>query len=105
MLQLWAAAAFFLGIHLVIAGSGARGRIVATIGERAWLVLFSLASIAGISWLAYSFNEAVAGPNHLYWAPPMWALHLAPLVVLVAAFFVVVGVTTPNPTAVGAEAL
>lgn len=105
MLQLWAAAAFFLGIHLVIAGSGARGRIVATIGERAWLVLFSLASIAGISWLAYSFNEAVAGPNHLYWAPPMWALHLAPLVVLVAAFFAVVGVTTPNPTAVGAEAL
>lgn len=105
MLQLWAAAAFFLGIHLVIAGSGARARIVGLIGERAWLVLFSLASLAGISWLAYSFNQAVLGPNHLYWVPPAWTLHLAPLVILVAALFVVVGVTTPNPTAVGAEAL
>lgn len=105
MLQLWAAAAFFLGIHLAIAGTGARDRIVGLIGERAWLALFSLASIAGISWLAYSFNQAVLGPNHLYWVPPMWTLHLAPLVVLVAALFVVIGVTTPNPTAVGAEAL
>lgn len=105
MLQLWAAAAFFLGIHLVIAGSGARARIVGLVGERAWLVLFSLASLAGISWLAYSFNQAVLGPNHLYWVPPAWTLHLAPLVILVAALFVVVGVTTPNPTAVGAEAL
>lgn len=78
---------------------------MATIGERAWLALFSLASIAGISWLAYSFNEAVAGPNHLYWVPPLWALHLSPLVILVATFFVVVGITTPNPTAVGADAL
>ena len=105
MFQLSAAAAFFLGIHLLIAGSSARGRIVGLIGERAWLVLFSLLSLAGISWLALSFNQAVTGPNHLYWAPPMWTLHIAPLVMLVAAFFAVVGITTPNPTAVGADAL
>ena len=105
MLSLWAAAAFFLGIHLVVAGSGLRGRIVGAIGERAWLALFSLASIGGITWLAMSFNEATAGPNHLYWAPPLWALHVAPLVMLVATFFAVVGITTPNPTAVGADAL
>ncbi|MEQ8326011.1 MAG: NnrU family protein [Parvibaculum sp.] len=105
MLSLWAAAAFFLGIHLVVAGSGLRGRIVGAIGERAWLVVFSLASIGGISWLAMSFNEATAGPNHLYWVPPIWTLHIAPLVMLVATFFAVVGITTPNPTAVGADAL
>ncbi|MBO6685892.1 MAG: NnrU family protein, partial [Parvibaculum sp.] len=92
MLSLWAAAAFFLGIHLVVAGSGLRGRIVGAIGERAWLVVFSLASLGGISWLAMSFNEATAGPNHLYWAPPMWTLHVAPLVMLVATFFAVVGI-------------
>ena len=105
MLQLWAAAAFFLGIHLLVAGSSARTKIVDVLGERAWLASFSVLSIAGISWLAYSFNEAVAGPNHLYWAAPGWAYHLSPLVILVAALFAVVGVTTPNPTAVGAEAL
>jgi len=105
MAQLWAAAAFFLGIHLLVAGSSARTKIVGVLGERAWLASFSALSIAGISWLAYSFNQAVAGPNHLYWAAPGWAYHLSPLVILVAALFAVVGVTTPNPTAVGAEAL
>ena len=105
MAQLWAAGAFFLGIHLLVAGSSARTKIVGVLGERAWLASFSALSIAGISWLAYSFNQAVAGPNHLYWAAPGWAYHLSPLVILVAALFAVVGVTTPNPTAVGAEAL
>ncbi len=37
--------------------------------------------------------------------PPIWTLHIAPLVMLVATFFAVVGITTPNPTAVGADAL
>jgi uncharacterized membrane protein len=105
MAQLWAAAAFFLGIHLLVAGSSARTKIVGVLGERAWLASFSALSIAGISWLAYSFNQAVAGPNHLYWAAPGWAYHLSPLVILVAALFAVIGVTTPNPTAVSAEAL
>jgi len=88
-----------------VAGSSAQTKIVGVLGERAWLASFSALSIAGISWLAYSFNQAVAGPNHLYWAAPGWAYHLSPLVILVAALFAVVGVTTPNPTAVGAEAL
>jgi uncharacterized membrane protein len=87
MLQLWAAAAFFLGIHLLVAGSSARTKIVGVLGERAWLASFSVLSIAGISWLAYSFNEAVAGPNHLYWAAPGWAYHLSPVVILVATLF------------------
>lgn len=105
MLELWAAAAFFLGIHLVVAGSGLRGRIVGAIGEKPYLGLFSLASLGGIVWLVMAYNAAVLGPNPLYWAPPLWAMHLSPLVILVAAFFAVVGITTPNPTAVGAEAL
>jgi uncharacterized membrane protein len=105
MLELWAAAAFFLGIHLLVAGSGLRGRIVGVIGEKPYLGLFSLASLGGIVWLAMSYNAAALGPNPLYWAPPLWALHLSPLVVLIAALFAIVGITTPNPTAVGAEAL
>lgn len=105
MLQLSAAAAVFLGIHLLVAGTSARGRIVGMVGERAWLGLFSLVSLAAIIWLAWGFNQATAGPNHLYWAAPVWTLHLSPLVILVAALFAVIGITTPNPTAVGADAL
>lgn len=105
MLMLWIAAAFFLAIHLFVAGSSLRGKIVGAIGEKAWLATFSIVSLVGIGRLAWSYNQAVLGPNHLYWATPLWALHLSPLVILLAALFVVIGVTTPNPTAVGAEAL
>lgn len=105
MLMLWIAAAFFLAVHLFVAGTRLRGKIVGTIGENAWLATFSVVSLVGISWLAWSYGQAVLGPNHLYWATPLWALHLSPLVILLAAFFVVIGITTPNPTAVGAEAL
>ena len=105
MLELWAAAAFFLAIHLVVAGSGLRDRIVGTIGEKPYLGLFSLVSIGGIVWLSMAYNGALTGPNPLYWVAPLWALHLSPLIILVAALFAVIGVTTANPTAVGAEAL
>lgn len=105
MLELWAAAAFFLGIHLIVAGSGLRDRIVGMIGEKPYLGLFSLASIGGIVWLSMAYNAALTGANPLYWVAPLWALHLSPLVILVAALFAVIGITTANPTAVGAEAL
>ncbi|MFN4353859.1 NnrU family protein [Parvibaculum sp.] len=102
MTNLWAASAFFLAIHLVVAGTALRAAIVGVISERAWFASFSIVSLIGIAWLSMSYNEAVTGPNHLYWAPPIWAMHLSPLVILLAALFVVIGVTTPNPTSVGA---
>ena len=37
---------FFVGIHVVISGSPLRGRIVGVIGERPYLGMFSLLSIA-----------------------------------------------------------
>lgn len=105
MTNLWAAAAFFLAIHLVVAGTALRAAIVGVISERAWLASFSILSLVGIAWLAMSYNEAATGPNPLYWAPPIWAMHLSPIVILIAALFVVIGVTTPNPTSVGTEEL
>ena len=105
MTSLWAASAFFLAIHLVVAGTALRGAIVGLISERAWLASFSILSLIGIVWLSMTYNEAVLGPNPLYWAPPLWTLHLSPIVILIAGLFVVIGVTTPNPTSVGAEEL
>lgn len=99
MLGLWAAAAFFLGIHLLISGTRLRDRLVATIGEWVYLGLFAAASAGGIVWLAVSYNQALAEPNRLYWVAPVWAVHLAPLFMLVAFLLAVTGLTTPNPTA------
>lgn len=105
MLNLAAAAAFFFALHLLVAGTRARDRIVARTGEGAYLGLFSLASISGIVWLCLAYNATASVPNRLYWVAPDWLMHLAPLVMVVAFLFALIGLTTPNPTAVKAEAL
>src|SRR5690242_2785439 len=99
--SLLAACVFFLGIHVVISGSPLRGVIVARSGERAYLGLFSLLSIAALVWLIRAYAQA--DRVWLWGAPPVvrWA---APVLVLIAFVFVVIGLTTPSPTAVGSEA-
>ncbi|HEY4344069.1 MAG TPA: NnrU family protein [Parvibaculum sp.] len=103
MLNLAAAAAFFLGIHLLISGTSLRGRIIALIGETPYLALFSLGSIGGIAWLCMAYNATDGIPNRLYWIAPDWLIHLAPPVMIVAFLFALIGLTTPNPTSVKAE--
>ena len=105
MLNLIAAAGFFLGLHLLISGTSLRGRIVAVTGETPYLGLFSLASVGGIVWLCMAYNATDAVPNRLYWIAPDWLVHSAPAIMLVAFLLALIGLTTPNPTAVKAEGL
>ena len=102
MASLLAAAIFFVGIHFVISGSPHRGKIVASIGEGPFRGLFSLLSLIGIVWLsrAYSQAEYIQLWRKLYGFRP-YALVL----VLLAFLFVVLAFASPNPTAVGGEAL
>lgn len=100
MASLLAACAFFLGIHVVISGSPLRGVIVGRIGERAYLGLFSLLSLIGMVWLARAYGRA---DGSWLWSPPLALRWVAPLLILVALLFVVVGLTTPSPTAAGGE--
>jgi len=98
--SLVAACVFFLAIHVVISGSPLRGAIVDRIGERPYLGLFSLLSLAGMAWLI----TAYAGTEQVWlWSPPVWLRWVAPFAVLVASLFVVIGLTTPSPTATGGE--
>lgn len=105
MSNLVAASVFFLVIHLLIAGTGLRTRLVGAIGEGAYLGLFSLVSLGGIIWLSMAYTAAAAGENPVYWVAPAELMHAAPLVMLLAFVLLIVGLTTPNPTAVKAEAL
>jgi uncharacterized membrane protein len=102
MSSLVAAAIFFVGIHFFISGTALRGKIVAVIGEGPFRGLFSLLSLIGIVWLsrAYSHAEYIQLWGKLYAFRP-YALVL----MLLAFLFVVLAFTTPNPTAVGGEAL
>jgi uncharacterized membrane protein len=102
--MLIAAAAVFLGIHLLVAGTRARDAITGTIGENAYMGLFSLASLGGIVWLVLAYNWAQAGgENELVYDLGVGVRHLAPLVVLLAFLLAVPGLLLPNPTSVRQE--
>ena len=102
MASLLAAAIFFVGIHFLISGSSLRGKMIAVIGERPFRGLFSFLSLIGVVWLSRAYGQAEYIPlwGKLYAFRP-YALVL----MLLAFFFVVLAFTTPNPTAVGGEAL
>lgn len=102
MASLLLAALFFDGIHFFISGTELRGKIVTLIGERRYRGLFSLMSLIGIVWLCRAYRQA----EYFQLWEQSQALHpLALIVMVVAFFFVVLAFTTPNPTAVGGEAL
>jgi uncharacterized membrane protein len=103
MTMLIAAAAAFLALHLIIAGTRLRDAIVGAIGERPYMGLFSLASLGGIVWLAISYNQATETGTDLLWNLGPGVSHLGIIVVGLAFLIGVTGLTTPNPTALGQE--
>jgi len=109
MVNLIAAAAVFLAIHFVVSGTPLRDAIVGGIGERAYMGLFSLASLGVIVWMAAAFNAAGASPGSP--ADP-WLYNLgagvdrATIPLVAVAFLIgVPGLLTPNPTSVRQDAL
>jgi uncharacterized membrane protein len=102
MVSLVAAAVFFDGIHFFISGTALRGKIVGVIGERPFQGVFSLMSLIGIVWLSRAYRRAQYVP---LWGDIPALRPVALIVMLIAFLFVVLAFTTPNPTAVGGEAL
>lgn len=102
MTVLIAAALFFLAIHLLVSGTAIRGGLVRMMGEGAYMGLFSLVSVAGLGALIWGYAKA-RGLGDVYWQPPSWGIHLQYLLTLLAFLFIVVGLTTPNPTSVKQE--
>lgn len=102
MTSLIAAAIFFVGIHFLISGSVLRDKIVSSIGEGPFRGLFSLLSLIAIIWLirAYARAEYVQ-----LWGEPYSFRPFALILMLLAFFLVVFAFASPNPTAVGGEAL
>lgn len=102
--MLAAAAAAFLLLHLLVSGTRLRDALVGALGERAYMGLFSIASIALIIWLIVAFGGARASPaNAVYWRaiPATRAAQFA--LQLIAFLLIVPGLTTPNPTSVAQQ--
>jgi len=102
MLNLLAAAAFFLAIHLLVSGTRVRDALTGRIGQGPYLGLFSLSSIAGLAWFGFAFAAARGAPAYWDITPVTRAIQLG--LMLAAMLLVVPGLATPNPTSVKQEA-
>ena len=109
MANLIAASLVFLGIHLFISGTRLRDVLVAIMGERPYMGLFSLASLGVIVWMAMAFNQAGAVPGSaddpFLYDLGRGARDAALPIVAIAFLLGVPGLLTPNPTSVNAEKL
>jgi uncharacterized membrane protein len=87
------ATAAFVGMHCV-ASTPLRAALVKTLGENAYLGLYSLISFATLGWMIWAYPRA---PAALLWP----GLRLVPLVVMpVALVLLVCGLMSRNPSAV-----
>jgi uncharacterized membrane protein len=101
MIMLAAAAAVFVLMHLLISGTPLRGRITAVIGERPYMGLFSLASLAALAWLIVAFARARGGPGDtVFWAINPATRYTALVLVLISFLLMIPGLLTNSPTRV-----
>jgi uncharacterized membrane protein len=104
MMILIAAAAFFVLLHLLVSGTRLRDALTGAIGQGPYMGLFSLASLGGLIWLAFAFAAAHGAPaNPVFWEITPATRSVALAIQLAAVLFVVIGLTTPNPTSVRPE--
>jgi uncharacterized membrane protein len=99
MSNLVVAALFLLGTHFGISSSQLRPQLVAAIGERAYLGLYSLVALVGVAWLAVAWHGS---PYVELWSVGPGLRHLPFIVMPFSLLFLVAGLTQPNPTSAGA---
>jgi uncharacterized membrane protein len=104
MSMLIAAAAAFLAIHFLVAGTRLRDGITHAIGERVYLALFSLTSLAVIVWLVVAYNKVNGGADdRILYNLGAGVKDAAIPIVAIAFFLAVQSLFEPNPTAIGQE--
>ena len=78
----------FLGLHSVrVFADGWRSQKIAALGEKRWKGLYTLGAFVGLGLILWGFSLSRQAPVVLY-VPPIWARHLAGLLVLVAFWLV-----------------
>ncbi len=98
MIPLALASLLWVGVHLGIAGSRLRNRVVAALGEGGFGSLFSVLSVVSIGLLCAAYDGAPVRP---LWLAPAWLLWLLAAVMLAASILFAGSVMVRNPTAIG----
>lgn len=93
MMQLAAAAAAFVGTHFLLSHP-LRGPVVRAVGERGFLLVYSVVAFVTLGWLAHAYRAAPVEP--LWWrqGDALWAV--ATVVMLIASVLLI-GSLLGNP--------
>ena len=98
--HLAAAVGLFVGSHLLLSSSPVRRRLLALMSERLFLVSYSLISLVLLVWIVITYGQT---PFVDVWSPPTGLRHLSLSIMPLSCILVIAGLTTPNPTVVGAD--
>ena len=88
MMYISLAAILFVGTHLGISSTPLRARMVDSVGERGYLVLYSLVAVVTLSYLIWLYNEL---PRYDYFWMPSPELYMAARVVMPVALILALG--------------
>lgn len=99
---LFAAAVAFVGGHFLLSSAPVRSGLVNQVGEKIFLTYYALAMMALFAWVLFAYADA---PLEMLWTANPVLAWVPAIVMPVALFFAVCGLTTPNPTMAGSDAL
>jgi len=95
------ASVLFLGTHFGISSTPLRGQMVAALGERGYLLAYSLIAAATLGYLIWMYGTL---PRYDYFWQPSPALYTVSKVLMpLATILLLGGFLVKNPTAVGME--
>lgn len=97
MIEFLVALAIFILSHALPARSGLRDRLAASIGERGYLVLYSLLSIGLLAWL---ISAALRAPYIPLWDLQVWHYHVPLALMVPASMLFVGGAISANPLSI-----
>jgi len=92
----------FCGSHVLLSSTRLRGSLRDQLGERGFLAVYSLTSLAVFAWFVAAYSAA---PTIVLWPRERWTALIPVTVMPLATILLVTGYSTRNPTAVGMERL
>jgi uncharacterized membrane protein len=97
MLEFWIALIIFIGSHSITSRPKLRQKLTGVLGEKTYLILYSLLSLLLLSWLIMA---AIDAPRTPLW-PWVHGFYWVPNILMPFAFiFLVSGFTVPNPLSI-----
>lgn len=97
MIAFLLALALFLALHMVPAIPALRARLVAAMGRRTYLIVYSLVSLLTLAWLVHATLQLDFVP---LWDPAPWQAWFPLVLTPIALVLLLAGLISPNPASI-----